>query len=197
MAKDVAELQRLNQELQNECVIEEADRKQLKGDLKPYSNDVVGYRIRYLRSITHEYIMGRSRSRDILCRLHLEVPDAIELHSCCNISPTACGTCRARKLVWSIEPFWSGVAPLYSVSRIRHSMEEYQNKRRISIVPVAEATVRLVFSSCCLLLFSHPQICEEKCQKALKKQCLLILLLGGATEMLIFLCFMFNINLEP
>lgn len=53
---------------------------------------------------------------------------------------------------------WSGVAPLYSVSRIRHSMEEYQNKRRISIVPVAEATVRLVFSSCCLLLFSHPQI---------------------------------------
>ena len=48
MAKDVAELKRLNQELHNECVIEETDRKQLKGDLKPYSNDVVGYRIRYL-----------------------------------------------------------------------------------------------------------------------------------------------------
>jgi len=46
MAKDVAELQRLNQELHDECVIEETDRTQLKGDLKPYSNDVVGYRIR-------------------------------------------------------------------------------------------------------------------------------------------------------
>ena len=47
MAKDVAELKSLNQALHNQCVIEETDRGQLTGDLRPYSNDVVGYRIRY------------------------------------------------------------------------------------------------------------------------------------------------------
>ena len=60
MAKDVAELQRLNQELHDECVIEETDRTQLKGDLKPYSNDVVGYRIRYQSLIYHSKIGVRS-----------------------------------------------------------------------------------------------------------------------------------------
>ena len=49
MAKDVAELKSLNQALHNQCVIEETDRGQLTGDLRPYSNDVVGYRIRYPR----------------------------------------------------------------------------------------------------------------------------------------------------
>jgi len=49
MAKDVAELKSLNQALHNQCVIEETDRGQLTGDLRPYSNDVVGYRISFCR----------------------------------------------------------------------------------------------------------------------------------------------------